>query len=258
MLFRSALHEGHLDLVREARRRADNVVVTIFVNPLQFAPGEDLDAYPRDLDADLAQLARVGADVVFAPDPQTMYPQGDPEVRVDPGPVGSRLEGTTRPTHFAGVLTVVLKLLHLTRPDVALFGQKDAQQLALVRAMVRDLDVDVEIVGVPIRREPDGLAMSSRNAYLDATDRRAALALSAALRAGAEHAAEGGPAVLRAARERLAEESAVELDYLELVDPDTMVPVPPDHAGAALLAVAARVGRTRLIDNTTVHLREDH
>ncbi len=253
-----ALHEGHLDLVREARRRADNVVVTIFVNPLQFAPGEDLDAYPRDLEADLAKLAEVGADVVFAPDPQTMYPQGDPEVRVDPGPVARRLEGVTRPTHFSGVLTVVLKLLHLTRPDVALFGQKDAQQLALVRAMVRDLDVDVEVVGVPIRREPDGLAMSSRNAYLDPADRRAALALSAALRAGAEHAAEGGPAVLRAARGRLAEEPAVELDYLELVDPDTMVPVPPDHGGAALLAVAAWVGGTRLIDNTTVHLREDH
>ena len=252
-----ALHEGHLDLVREARRRADNVVVTIFVNPLQFAPGEDLDAYPRDLDADLAQLARVGADVVFAPDPQTMYPQGDPEVRVDPGPVGSRLEGTTRPTHFAGVLTVVLKLLHLTRPDVALFGQKDAQQLALVRSMVRDLDLDVEVVAVPIRREPDGLAMSSRNAYLDAPQRQAALALSAALTAGAERVTDGAAAVLRAAREHLAAAPGIRLDYLELVDPETMEPVQFGQGGPALLAVAAWVGSTRLIDNVILDLQED-
>src|SRR5690625_94121 len=253
-----ALHEGHLDLVREARRRADHVVVTIFVNPLQFAAGEDLDAYPRDLDADLAQLARVGADVVFAPDRETMYPGGDPSVRVDPGPVATVLEGASRPTHFAGVLTVVLKLLHLTRPDVALFGQKDAQQLALVRTMVRDLDLDVEIVAVPIRREPDGLAMSSRNAYLSAADRQAALVLSAALTAGAERGTDGAAAGLRVVREQVATEPAVQIDYLRLVDPRTMESVPAGHGGPALLAVAARVGSTRLIDNTMLHLREDH
>ncbi|TNC16991.1 pantoate--beta-alanine ligase [Georgenia sp. 311] len=251
-----ALHEGHLDLVREARRRADHVVVTIFVNPLQFAAGEDLDAYPRDLEADLAKLASVGADVVFAPDPQVMYPQGEPAVRVDPGPVATRLEGLARPTHFGGVLTVVLKLLHLTRPDVALFGQKDAQQLALVRAMVRDLDLDVEIVGVPIRREPDGLAMSSRNAYLSPDERQAALALSAALRAAGAVASSGPGAVLAAARGVLAAQPGVEVDYAELVDPETMEPVPPGHGGRALLAVAARVGSTRLIDNAILDLQE--
>nr|WP_324650032.1 pantoate--beta-alanine ligase [Georgenia sp. H159] len=252
-----ALHEGHLDLVREARRRADHVVVTIFVNPLQFAPGEDLEAYPRDLEADLGKLADVGADLVFAPDRQTMYPSGDPEVRVDPGPVATVLEGVARPTHFAGVLTVVLKLLHLTRPDVALFGQKDAQQLALVRAMARDLDLDVEIVGVPIRREPDGVAMSSRNAYLDAAGREAARALPAALRAGEEAAGGGAAAVLRAARERLGDAPGVEVDYVELVDPGTMEPVPPGRGGPALLVVAARVGGTRLIDNTILDVREN-
>ncbi|MCM3660239.1 pantoate--beta-alanine ligase [Georgenia satyanarayanai] len=252
-----ALHEGHLDLVREARRRADHVVVTIFVNPLQFAPGEDLDAYPRDLEADLAKLADVGADVVFAPDPGTMYPNGDPRVRVEPGPLATVLEGATRPTHFAGVLTVVLKLLHLTRPHVALFGQKDAQQLALVQAMVRDLDVDVEVVGVPIRREPDGLAMSSRNAYLGDTDRAAALALSGALDAARGVAAAGAEQVLAAARERLAAEPDVRLDYLELVDPETMEPVPVDASGPILLVAAAWVGTTRLIDNTILDLRKD-
>ncbi|WP_251839014.1 pantoate--beta-alanine ligase [Oceanitalea stevensii] len=252
-----ALHEGHLDLVREARRRADHVVVTIFVNPLQFAPGEDLDAYPRDLEADLAKLAEVGADVVFAPDPETMYPNGDPRVRVEPGPLAAVLEGATRPTHFAGVLTVVLKLLHLTRPHVALFGQKDAQQLALVRAMVRDLDVDVEVVGVPIRREPDGLAMSSRNAYLSGTDRAAALALSGALDAARGAAGAGAEQVLAAARERLVAEPGVRLDYLELVDPETMEAVPADASGPALLVVAAWVGTTRLIDNTILDLWKD-
>ncbi|HLS73620.1 MAG TPA: pantoate--beta-alanine ligase [Actinomycetaceae bacterium] len=252
-----ALHEGHLDLVREARRRADHVVVTIFVNPLQFGAGEDLDAYPRDLEADLAKVAAAGADIVFAPDRQTVYPDGEPAVRIDPGPVATRLEGATRPTHFAGVLTVVHKLLHLTRPDVALFGQKDAQQLALVRSMVRDLDLDVEVVAVPIRREPDGLAMSSRNAYLDAPQRQAALALSAALTAGAERVTDGAAAVLRAAREHLAAAPGIRLDYLELVDPETMEPVQFGQGGPALLAVAAWVGSTRLIDNVILDLQED-
>jgi pantoate--beta-alanine ligase len=249
-----ALHEGHLDLVREARRRADHVVVTIFVNPLQFAPGEDLEAYPRDLEGDLAQLARVGADVVFAPGPAEVYPGGDPAVRVDPGPMGTVLEGRTRPSHFAGVLTVVSKLMHLTRPDVALFGQKDAQQLALVRAMVRDLDLGVEVVGVPIRRDADGLALSSRNAYLGAAERQAALALSRALREGAAAAGGGVSAVRAAAQAVLAEAAGVRLDYLALVEPDTLEVLADDARGVGLLAVAAWVGPTRLIDNVLVRL----
>lgn len=252
-----ALHEGHLDLVREARRRADHVVVTIFVNPLQFGAGEDLDAYPRDLAADLAKVAAAGADLVFAPDPQTVYPDGEPAVRIDPGPVAARLEGGTRPTHFAGVLTVVHKLLQLIRPDLALFGQKDAQQLALVRSMVRDLDLGVQVVAVPTRREPDGLAMSSRNAYLDPQERQAALALSGALAAGRDRADDGAAAVVRAARAHLDGVAGVRLDYLELVDPETMEPVPPRQGGPALLAVAAWVGSTRLIDNVILDLQED-
>ncbi|MFC4556566.1 pantoate--beta-alanine ligase [Georgenia faecalis] len=249
-----ALHEGHLDLVRAARERAEHVVVTIFVNPLQFAPGEDFEAYPRDLAGDLARLAEVGADVVFAPEPAEVYPQGDPVVQLDPGPMGAVLEGRTRPTHFAGVLTVVNKLLHLVRPDVALFGEKDAQQLALVRAMVRDLDMGVEVVGVPIRRDADGLALSSRNAYLSADERRSALALSAALRAGAAAGA-GGPAeVLAAAAAVLDAAPGVRLDYLALVDPDTLAVLDDDAQGAGLLAVAAWVGNTRLIDNVAVTL----
>ena len=190
-----ALHQGHFDLVAEAARRvgADGtVVVTIFVNPLQFAAGEDLDAYPRTLEADVEGLTAalrapgedglaVGRLIVFAPAPEVMYPNGEPSVRLDPGPIATVLEGATRPTHFAGVLQVVLTLMHLTRPHWALFGRKDAQQLALVRAMVRDLAVPVEIVPVDIRREPDGLAMSSRNAYLSAREREQALALSRAL-----------------------------------------------------------------------------
>ncbi|MEE6273603.1 pantoate--beta-alanine ligase [Georgenia sp. MJ206] len=248
-----ALHEGHLDLVREARRRADHVVVTIFVNPLQFAPAEDLEAYPRDLEADLALLATVGADLVFAPTPDVVYPSGDPLVRVDPGPMGQVLEGRTRPTHFAGVLTVVCKLLHLTRPDVALFGEKDAQQLALIRAMVRDLDLGVEVLGVPIRRDSEGLALSSRNAYLSADERRSALALPASLQAGADVAERGVTAVLEAARDVVATDG-VRLDYLELVDPVTLEALDDDAQGVGLLAVAAWVGTTRLIDNRAVTL----
>ncbi|MCK6209754.1 pantoate--beta-alanine ligase [Georgenia sp. EYE_87] len=251
-----ALHDGHLALVREARSRADHVVVSIYVNPLQFGPGEDLEAYPRDLDADVALLAREGVDLVFAPDDEEAYP-AEPLVRIDPGPVAGVLEGRTRPGHFAGVLQIVTKVLSLVRPDVAVFGQKDAQQLALVRTLVRDLDLGVEIVGVPIRREEDGLAMSSRNTYLSAQERRRALALSRALAAGRDAgAAGGGPAdVLHAAEEVLGSADGVEVDYLALVDPDTFLPLNQGAAGAGLLAVAARVGTTRLIDNMTVDLR---
>lgn len=275
-----ALHQGHFDLVTEAARRVGprgTVVVTIFVNPLQFAPGEDLDAYPRTLEADVAGLAatltgadgalQVGRLVVFAPTPQVMYPDGEPGVRIDPGPLATVLEGRTRPTHFGGVCQVVLTLMHLTAPQWALFGRKDAQQLTIVRAMVRDLAVPVEVVPVEIRREPDGLAMSSRNAYLSAAERQQALALSQALTVGRQAAAQGaGPAQVReAALAFLQAADGVEVDYVALVDPDSFVdlagaglglPAPAGVAGPGqgLLALAARVGRTRLIDNTLVPL----
>nr|WP_244666955.1 pantoate--beta-alanine ligase [Myceligenerans indicum] len=252
-----ALHEGHLELVRRARAEAGangQVVVTIFVNPLQFGRGEDLAAYPRDLEGDVEKLASVGADLVFAPAPDVVYPYGDPIVRVSAGRIGEVLEGEFRPGHMDGVLTVVLKLLHLVRPDVALFGQKDAQQLLAVRRMVADLDLDVEIVGAPTVRDSDGLALSSRNAYLSDEERERALALSRALRAGAEAGAGGAAEVRRAASEVLNATEGVEVDYLALVDPITVDDVPDDHLGPALLLVAARVGTTRLIDNQAVEV----
>ena len=252
-----ALHEGHLALVRAARARADEVVVTVFVNPLQFGPGEDLARYPRDLERDLVLLEGAGADLVFAPDVAQMYPDGDPAVRVTAGPVGEVLEGAVRPGHFDGVLTVVLKLLHLTTPDVAVFGQKDAQQLMAVRAMVRALDVPVEIVAVPIVRDADGVALSSRNAYLSPQDRQAARALSAAVAAGERAAAagEGVDTVRAAATAVLAAEPRAEVDYVAVVHPDTARDLPADHGGPAVLAVAARVGTTRLIDNAPLEIR---
>ena len=257
-----ALHAGHLSLVRRAKQVADHVVVTIFVNPLQFGPAEDLERYPRDLDGDLSLLSGDGLlgpdDVVFAPTPDVMYPDGDPVVRVSAGRIGEVLEGGFRPGHLDGVLTVVLKLMHLTRPGVALFGQKDAQQLAAVRRMVRDLDVPVSVVGVPIVRDGDGLALSSRNAYLAPDERRRALSLSRSLAAAAAAADEGGsPAAVReAALAVLTGPAGVDaVDYAALVDPDSFEDVPPAATGTALLALAARVGATRLIDNAAVTLR---
>jgi pantoate--beta-alanine ligase len=244
-----ALHEGHATLVREARRRCDAVVVTIFLNPLQFGPKEDLARYPRTFDADLALCTREGVDVVFAPGPDVVYPDGDPGVRVSAGRLGELLEGRSRPGHFDGVLTVVAKLLHLTGPHAAYFGQKDAQQLLLIRRMARDLDFGCEIVAVPTVREADGLAMSSRNTYLTALDREVALTLVRALRAGEAAASEGASAVRRAARTVLVAEPLVLVDYLVLVHPDSLDDVPEWYSGPALLAVAARVGTTRLIDN---------
>lgn len=255
-----ALHDGHLELVRRARVEAGpngQVIVTIFVNPLQFGAGEDLETYPRDLDGDVAKLAGVGADVVFAPTPDVVYPDGDPVVRVSAGRIGDVLEGEHRPGHLDGVLTVVLKLMHLVRPDVALFGEKDAQQLLAVRRMVRDLEVSVEVVGVPTVREGDGLAMSSRNAYLSADERERALALSRALRAGAAAAGSGAAGVINAARQVLDEADGVVIDYLALVDPVTVDAVTDDFSGHALLLVAARVGTTRLIDNQAVEVSPD-
>jgi len=249
VLTMGALHEGHASLVRAARGRARSVVATVFVNPLQFGAGEDLDAYPRDLDADLDLLGREGVDVVFAPSAREVYPDGPPQVVVSAGPLGRVLEGASRPGHFDGVLTVVAKLLHLTRPDVVLFGQKDAQQLVLVRRMVADLDVGVEVVAAPTSREEDGLARSSRNAYLDDDGRAAAAVLSRALRRGEAGAVDGAAAVRRTAAAELSREPRAVVDYLALVHPDDLTEVDDDHRGPALLAVAARVGTTRLIDN---------
>ncbi|HEX6501226.1 MAG TPA: pantoate--beta-alanine ligase [Micromonosporaceae bacterium] len=250
-----ALHEGHAALLRAARERADHVLVTIFVNPLQFGPNEDFDRYPRTLDADLAVCAANGADVVFAPSVSEMYPDGQPTVRVDPGPLGGTLEGASRPGFFHGVLTVVLKLLHLTRPDFAFFGEKDYQQLTLVRLMVRDTALPVRIVGVPTVREPGGLALSSRNRYLSPDERRVALALSAALRAGADAAGRGvgAESALSAARAAFDEtgRGVAKLDYLVLTDPD-LGPAPA--TGPARMLVAAWVGATRLIDNAPLEL----
>lgn len=249
-----ALHEGHAALIRAARERvgaAGQVVVTVFVNPLQFGADEDLDRYPRTLDNDLVVAAEAGADVVVAPSADEVYPGGEPQVRVSAGPMGERLEGAYRPGHFDGMLTVVAKLLHLTAPDLALYGEKDAQQLALITRMARDLNFPVEIVGVPTVREADGLALSSRNRYLSAQDRQHALALSRALLTAR---AERTPsAVLATAQRELADARGLEIDYLALVDPATFLDVTTDtHTGEAVLVLAARVGRTtrtRLIDN---------
>lgn len=251
-----ALHAGHLELVRQARKHGDHVVVTIFVNPTQFAPGEDFDAYPRTLDADVHALSTVGADLVYAPAVEEVYPHGEARVRIDPGPTAKVLEGATRPTHFAGVCLVVNKVFNRVRPQVALFGRKDAQQLAIIRQMVRDLDMPIQIVGVDIVRAEDGLALSSRNAYLSASERSRALVLSRALLNGAQLAQEGADAaqVVDAVRQMIVSEPGVELDYVALVDPVDFTPVTQGPADV-VLAVAAKVGTTRLIDNTEVHIR---
>jgi pantoate--beta-alanine ligase len=249
-----ALHAGHASLMARAREEVGpegRVVVSIFVNPLQFAPGEDLDRYPRSFDADLDVCAREGVDVVFAPGVEDVYPGGDPAVTVDPGPLADVLEGAVRPRHFRGVLTVVAKLFGLVRPDVAVFGEKDYQQLTLIRAMARELALGVEVVGAPTVREDDGMALSSRNRYLSPELRATAAALSRALRTGAAAGPQGADAVLAAAREVLATAPELVPDYLELTDPD-LGPAPA--AGPARLLVAARAGTTRLLDNTAVRL----
>jgi pantoate--beta-alanine ligase len=244
-----ALHEGHAELLRAARAEADHVLATIFVNPLQFGPAEDLSRYPRTLEEDLTLLREHGVAAVFVPTVDEMYPDGEPAVRVAPGPLASILEGAHRPGHFDGVLTVVLKLLNLTRADLAFFGEKDYQQLTLIRSMVDDLNVGVRIVGVPTVREPDGLALSSRNRYLSTSDRDAALALSRALRAGVAAAGQGAAAVLAVAGGVLRESPGVALDYLELTDDRLR---PPRVGAPARLLVAAKVGTTRLIDNLAI------
>ncbi|MFE5238564.1 MULTISPECIES: pantoate--beta-alanine ligase [unclassified Streptomyces] len=300
-----ALHEGHATLIRAARTAAGpdgQVVVTVFVNPLQFGEAADLDRYPRTLEADLALASEAGADAVFAPSVDEVYPGGDPQVRITSGPMGERLEGAHRPGHFDGMLTVVAKLLHLTRPDAAFFGQKDAQQLALVRRMVRDLNFGIDIVAVPTVRDPDGLALSSRNRFLTPEERHTALALPRALFAARDRLAaqqalharartvperEGraaalnrlgearaaadtqavalarptvAPAAVRSAARAVLDEAAeadvpLVLDYVALVDPADFTEIPDDRvSGEAILAVAARVGATRLIDNIPLTL----
>jgi pantoate--beta-alanine ligase len=246
-----ALHDGHAQLIRTAREQAEQVVVTIFVNPQQFGPNEDLDRYPRTLEADLETCRAEGADIVFVPTCDVIYPGGDPLVRIDPGPLGARLEGASRPGHFAGMLTVVHKLMQLTAPQLAFFGEKDFQQLVLIRRMVRDLDLPVQIVGVPTVRESDGLARSSRNRYLDPTQRTAALALSRALRAGSAAAPLGRDAVLAAVERELTSDPRVVPDRIDLVDPETLEDA---TTGPARLLLAARLGSTRLIDNAPVLL----
>ncbi|WP_280343025.1 pantoate--beta-alanine ligase [Nocardia neocaledoniensis] len=245
-----ALHEGHLQLIRQAKLTNQVVLVSIFVNPLQFGANEDLDAYPRTLDADLELLRHEGVDLVFAPSASDMYPEG-PRTTIMPGPLGAELEGETRPTHFAGMLTVVAKLLNLAHASEAYFGEKDYQQLTLIRQMVRDLNMDAKIVAYPTVREPDGLALSSRNRYLDATQREAALGISAALAAGRHAAGLGPEAVVQAARGVLDAVDGIEVLYLELRD-SNLGPAPVN--GNARLLVAAKVGSTRLIDNAPIVL----
>ncbi|ACG74950.1 pantoate/beta-alanine ligase [Anaeromyxobacter sp. K] len=250
------LHEGHLSLMREARRRADEggrrglAVGTIFVNPTQFGPTEDLARYPRDLEGDLAKCAAAGLDAVLAPsDPALMFAPGH-ETWVTVERASQGLDGASRPGHFRGVATVVAKLFNLTRPHVALFGEKDWQQVAVIRAMVRDLAFGIEIVGMPIVREPDGLALSSRNAYLSPDERRRALALSGALAAAREATARGerDAASLRAGARARLEAAGGRVDYVEIVHPETLAPVARAEPGSVLL-LAAWFGATRLIDN---------
>jgi pantoate--beta-alanine ligase len=253
-----ALHDGHLDLLKAARSQCDLLVATVFVNPLQFGPNEDFDRYPRTLDDDVKLCAEAGVDVVFAPSTDEVYPGGRPMVKVTPGPMGEVLEGEFRPGFFTGVLTIVNKLLHLTRPHVTFFGEKDAQQLALVRRMVLDLNMGIDVVAVPTVRDEDGLAKSSRNRYLSDDERHTALYLSKALFAGRQQTRNGADAV-RAAASAVLESAAkaeppVALDYLALVNPSDFGEVASDYRGDAVLALAARVGSTRLIDNVPLIL----
>jgi pantoate--beta-alanine ligase len=255
-----ALHDGHRSPLRVAREYAGpdgSLVVSIFVNPLQFGPAEDFDRYPRPIEQDLAVCAEEGVSAVFHPSIAQMYP-AQPMVTVNPGPLGKLLEGASRPGFFDGVLTVVLKLFQLVRPDAAVFGAKDAQQLALIRQMVLDLDLGVQVIEAPLQRDLDGLAASSRNAYLSPADRASALALSRALDA-ARAAAPGGAARAVAAARAILDLAAaasppVRLDYLVLADPDNFREVTADHTGPAILLVAAKVGGTRLIDNARLDI----
>jgi len=249
-----ALHRGHLAHVKRARELADVVVVSIFVNPTQFGADEDLAKYPRDLAGDLAQLEEFGVEYVFAPSAPQMYPEGRTQIKVTDGTVATVLEGRSRPGHFDGVLTVVTKLLHIVQPDVVTFGQKDAQQLFLVQRMVRDLDIPVSVEVIETVREDDGLALSSRNRYLSAGERRAARTLSRALEAAQSASDRGIDAVIAAAQAVLMDEELVSLDYLRVVNPATFLPVDDGYRGPAIVLIAAQVGPARLIDNHLIYL----
>ncbi len=249
-----ALHDGHLALVERATELADVVVVSIFVNPLQFGPEEDLDSYPRDLSGDLETLDALDVAFVFAPTASEMYPSGNTHVKVTGGQVASLFEGRARPGHFDGVLTVVAKLLGIARPDFVLFGQKDAQQVFLVQRMVADLNIAAQVEVVETVRADDGLALSSRNRYLNADERRAAVAISRALEAAASGADRGIDAVLAAAQSVFMDSRLVKLEYLKVVNPRTFLPVDDGYRGPARVLIAARVGSARLIDNDTLYL----
>jgi pantoate--beta-alanine ligase len=249
-----ALHRGHLEHVKRARELADVVVVSIFVNPLQFGATEDLAKYPRDLDGDLAQLEQYGVEFVFAPTAEQMYPDGGTQVKVTGGQVATLFEGRSRPGHFDGVLTVVAKLLQIVQPDLVTFGQKDAQQLFLVKRMVRDLNIPVAVEVIETVREDDGLALSSRNRYLGPNERRAARTLSRALEAAQSAGDRGIDSVLAAAQSVLMDEKLVTLDYLKVVDPKTFLPVDDGYRGPARVLIAAQVGPARLIDNDAIYL----
>ncbi|MGA9812929.1 MAG: pantoate--beta-alanine ligase [Terriglobales bacterium] len=248
-----ALHEGHLSLVRMAKAQCDRVVVSIFINPLQFGPNEDLAKYPRDFERDRDLLEREGVDFIFAPGVEEMYPPGAITYVTVEG-LSDKLCGRSRPGHFRGVTTVVSKLFHIVEPDRAFFGQKDAAQSAIIRRMVLDLNIPVQVVIAPIVREPDGLAMSSRNAYLDAPQRKSALVLSRSLKTLQERFNQGERNVqtlIEAGKRVFAEDPSVRLDYFEIVDPETLDPV-HDLSHSALVAVAAFVGKARLIDNVVL------
>jgi pantoate--beta-alanine ligase len=249
-----ALHEGHRALVRRAVDLGAIVVVSIFVNPLQFGANEDLDTYPRTLDADVAALAEEGATFVFAPHVSEMYPDGASATRVTAGGVGGLYEGAARPGHFDGMLTVVTKLLNIVEPDVAVFGQKDAQQVFLVQRMLADLNLRTHVEVVPTVREESGLALSSRNENLDQAAKEAALALSSGLDRAAAASAGGVPAAIVAAHAVIGAAPLVKLDYLVVVHPQTFLPVGDDHHGPARMLVAAVVGSTRLIDNISLDI----
>jgi pantoate--beta-alanine ligase len=249
-----ALHEGHDALVARALQLGSTVVVSIFVNPLQFGKGEDLDKYPHTLEADLDRLGNAGVGFVFAPTVEEMYPHGASQTKVVAGAVGGMYEGRSRPGHFDGVLTVVAKLLQIIQPEIVMFGQKDAQQVYLVRRMVEDLDIPTRVETVETVREESGLALSSRNRFLDAREIRAARALSQALDAAASSADQGIDAALAAAQGTLMGEPLVALDYLKVVHPETFLPADDGYRGPALVLIAARVGTTRLIDNEKITL----
>ena len=246
-----SLHEGHLSLIRLAKERCDTVVVSVFVNPPQFAPDEDYAAYPRHEARDLDLCAQTGADAVYLPPPEAMYAE-DASTWITETLVSRTLEGAQRPTHFRGVCTVVAKLFNTVQPDLAVFGQKDYQQVAVIRRMVRDLDIPVEILRAPIVRDPDGLAKSSRNAYLTPEDRATALSLSQALRAARQAVATGerSAATLQAAAQNTLRAAGWEPDYVAIVDAETLTPIPTVLPGATAMLLACRKGRLRLIDNT--------